>query len=120
MKDFDLTKTTPVNWLMGSALMISRSAIEKIGMMDEKLFLYMSEVDWAQRFWENGYTVIYYPSAKLYHYHKRESKGRFGVLDVLFKRETRWHITDAIYYFKKHGIFRPNIVVQSAQFQVKV
>ncbi len=108
MRDVDLRQPTRVDWLMGSALMTSRSVCEHVGLMDQQFFLYMSEVDWARRFWDNGYAVLYYPSAQLYHYHKRESKGRFGIFDVLFKRETRWHIADAIRYFIKHGIRVPH------------
>jgi len=37
---------------MGSALMTTRKAINKVGLMDENLFLYMSDVDWAKRFWK--------------------------------------------------------------------
>jgi len=57
--------------------------------MDEKLFLYMSDIDWARRFWENGFKVIYYPDSEMYHYHKRESKGRLGLLDVLLNKQSR-------------------------------
>src|SRR3989344_3833069 len=57
----DLSKVQPVDWLMGSALMARREAINKIGLMDENFFLYFSDIDWAKRFWENGYKVVYYP-----------------------------------------------------------
>lgn len=103
MKDTDTSRTIPVGWLMGSALMTTKKAIEKIGLMDEHFFLYMSEVDWARRFWENGYQVVYYPEARMYHYHKRSSKGTLALFDVFFRKETRWHLKDAISYFKKYG-----------------
>ena len=104
MKNIDHSKLHPTDWLMGSAFMVNRKAIDKVGPMDENMFLYMSDVDWPRRFWENGYRVLYYPDSKLYHYHKRDSKGCFGILDILIKKESRWHIIDAIRYFKKHGI----------------
>ena len=102
MKKESRNKVSEVDWLMGSALMFSKKAIQKIGLMDENLFLYMSEVDWAKRFWENGYKVVYFSEAKMYHYHRRGSKGRFDAFDI-FKKETRWHILDAIKYFIKNG-----------------
>lgn len=101
--DNDKTKILETDWVMGSALMTTKEAIRKIGYMDENLFLYMSEVDWAKRFWENGYRVIYFPEAQMYHYHRRGSKGKFDIFDII-KKETRWHIIDAIKYFRKHGI----------------
>jgi GT2 family glycosyltransferase len=78
--------------------------LERVGTMDESLFHYFSDVDWARRFWENGYTVVYYPMAAMAHYHGRTSKGHLGILDAIFNRATRWHIKDAIRYFWKHGI----------------
>lgn len=99
----DRTKISETDWLMGSALMTTKKAIYDVGLMDENLFLYMSEVDWAHRFWENGYKVVYFPEAQMYHYHRRGSKGKFDAFDII-KKETRWHISDAIRYFRKYGI----------------
>lgn len=104
LKDKDLTKPLAVDWLMGSALMVSKDAVEKVGLMDEKFFLYMSDVDWPRRFWDNGYTVMFYPDVAMYHYHRRESRSALGELDALFNKQTRQHIKDAIRYFRKHGI----------------
>lgn len=107
MEDANLTKTIPVDWLMGSAVMVSRKAIEKVGLMDEHFFHYMSDVDWPRRFWERGFSIIFLPEAKMYHYHQRSSKGKLSIFDPLFVRETRWHLRDAIRYFNKYGFTIP-------------
>jgi GT2 family glycosyltransferase len=104
MRDSDLTQPCDVDWLMGSALMTSRNALTMVGLMDESFFLYYSEVDWALRFWENGYRVVYDPSVSLYHYHQRESNGYGPILDLLLRRQARWHVSDGIRFFSKHGI----------------
>ena len=106
MKDVDLSRTIPVDWLMGSALMVSKKAIAKVGLMDEHLFHYMSDVDWPRRFWENKYRVVFYPEAAMYHYHRHDSRGALGILDVFINRQTRWHIMDGFRYFIKYGIRR--------------
>lgn len=100
----DLSGVMPVDWVSGAAFMTTRRAMESVGFLDERLFHYFSDVDWAWRFWENDFTVAYYPMASLYHYHGRTSKGRFGILDPFLNQATRWHIRDAIHYFRKHGI----------------
>lgn len=104
MRSSDPAQVQEVDWVSGAAFMTSRQALERVGVMDESLFHYFSDVDWARRFWENGYTVVYNPMAAMYHYHGRTSKGRFGVLDAIVNRATRWHIKDAVHYFMKHGI----------------
>jgi hypothetical protein len=104
MRDRTITKPTTVDWVSGSALMTTRAAMERVGLLDESLFHYFSDVDWAWRFWENGFGVVFYPLASLVHALGRTSKGRFGIFDPLFNQATRWHIADALTYFHKHGI----------------
>ncbi|OGI16400.1 MAG: hypothetical protein A3J63_01810 [Candidatus Moranbacteria bacterium RIFCSPHIGHO2_02_FULL_40_12b] len=102
MKDYDHKKIKEVDWLMGSALLVSRKAVSKAGLMDPRFFMYMEDVDWCRRFWENGYKVIYYPEAKMYHYHgKASAKGGF-IGSLLFNKLTWIHINSAIKYFKKY------------------
>src|SRR3989344_608136 len=102
MHDADRSKVLEVDWLFGSPIMISHAGIDKVGLMDERFFLYLSDIDWPRRFWENGFKVVYYPFSKMYHYHIRHSKGRYGLLDFILKPEGRWHLMDAIRYFKKY------------------
>lgn len=108
MKDADLSKTQDVNWISGAVFMTSKSAIEKVGLLDESLYHYFSDVDWARRFWENGLRVTYFTEAKIFHYHGQSSRGRFGPLEFIFNRATRWHIKDAANYFRKYGLQAPS------------
>ena len=102
MADADTSKIQTPDWLMGSALMVSRAAVDQVGLMDERFFMYFEDVDWARRFWHNGYKVVYFPEAIFYHYHQRESKSRFGVWDAILNRKTRWHIHSALKFFLKY------------------
>jgi len=102
MADSDPQKIQTPDWLMGSALMVSRKALKKVGPMDERFFMYFEDVDWARRFWHNGYKIIYYPEAVMYHYHQRESKSKLGLLAPLFNKKTRWHIVSALKFFRKY------------------
>jgi GT2 family glycosyltransferase len=102
MRDSDHEKIIEADWIMGSALMIPRSAIEKVGIMDPRFFMYMEDVDWCRRFWESGYKVIYYPFSVMYHYHgKGSDKG--NVLQSLLLNKLTWiHISSGIKYFIKY------------------
>ncbi len=102
MKDYDHETARPVDWLTGSALFTSRRAIETVGPMDERFFMYMEDVDWCRRFWEAGLKVVYYPEALVYHYHaKGSAKGGF-LLSLLMNRLTWYHIESALKYFAKY------------------
>jgi len=43
-----------VDFINGCGLMISRTAIEKIGLLDEKYFMYWEETDWCARLKRSG------------------------------------------------------------------
>jgi len=103
MKDFDHQSTQEVDWLMGSSLMASRESIDKVGLMDPQFRMYMEDVDWCRRFWEAGYSVVYFPAAQMYHYHGRGSASK-GVIRSLLSNKLTWtHILSAIKYFIKYA-----------------
>jgi len=102
MADSDVDKIQTPDWLMGSAIMVNKQVIEKVGGMDERFFMYFEDVDWARRFWHNDFKVVYFPEAVMYHYHQRESKSKLGLFDPIFNKKTRWHIKSAIKFFWKY------------------
>lgn len=102
LADEDLSRPRTVDWLIGSAMLVSREKALEIGPMDNRFFMYMEDVDWCRRFWERGYKVIYFPEAFVYHYHGKGSAkgGFFGSL--LSNRLTWYHIESALKYFWKY------------------
>lgn len=97
----EITKPIPVDWLMGSAMMVRKSDLEKVGLFDEKFFMYFEDVDWSRRFWENGLKVIYFPQSVMYHYHFQSSKKK-SLFDSLLTKYARIHIKSALKYFIKY------------------
>lgn len=100
MLDFDHNSNIPVDWLFGAFILAKKSAIEKVGMLDEGYFLYIGDTDWCRMFWENGYKVYYVADSKMIHYHHRESAANPG-LSGIFNYVTRVHVKDFIHYAKK-------------------
>jgi len=103
IKDYDYKTPRDVDWVMGSAMMVTRAALKTIGLMDERFFMYFEDVDWCRRFWQAGLRVVYFPYAKMYHYHQRLSATHQGVLGI-FNKATRIHISSAVKYFQKYGL----------------
>lgn len=102
MKDFNHREAKEVDWVLGSAMLVSSAAASKIGPMDKRFFMYFEDVDWCRRFWESGFKVVYFPEAKMYHYHLRASKKRGGILDIFVNKYTWIHISSAVKYFWKY------------------
>jgi GT2 family glycosyltransferase len=98
----DLTEPTPVDWLMGSAMLVRKKDLEKVGGFDERYFMYFEDVDWARRFWEAGLQVVYYPKVTMYHHHFQSSK-KSSLWQSMFNKYARIHVGSAIKYFKKFG-----------------
>lgn len=104
MKDVNHNEIQTPDWIMGSSMMISRTALEKVGLMDnDNFFMYFEDVDWCRRFWDNGFVVVYYPNAIMYHYLGRGSKSKLGIFDAIFNKKTHWHIKSAINFFWKYS-----------------
>jgi len=102
MKDFDRASTSDVDWLLGAALLVRGQALKEVGLMDERFFLYFEDVDWCRRFHEAGWRVVYFPEAKMHHYHGRISKKSGGVSDIFFNKYTWIHLASAAKYFWKY------------------
>lgn len=51
----------------GAAMMVKREVIDKIGYMPEIYFLYYEEHDWCSKMRDNGYKLIYQPTALIIH-----------------------------------------------------
>jgi len=99
----EVTEPIPVDWLMGSAMMVRSKDLEKVGGFDEVYFMYFEDVDWARRFWENGLKVVYFPKVTMYHYHFQSSK-KGSIWKSAFNKYARIHVQSAIKYFRKFGL----------------
>jgi GT2 family glycosyltransferase/glycosyltransferase involved in cell wall biosynthesis len=57
-----------VHWVSGACMVVRRKAVDDVGLMDERFFLYWEDADWCKRMWDGGWKVIYFPLASLVHY----------------------------------------------------
>jgi len=109
MEDWDHKEIRTVDWILGAAIMTRKSAIDKIGLLDERFFLYFEDVDWCRRFWKAGYKVFYIANAEMVHRHQRISAKESG-LKSLLSRATRIHLVSGIKYFLKYKFkTKPNL-----------
>lgn len=106
MADFDHAADRDVDWLLGAAFIVRRAALEQVGPMDERYFMYFEDTDWCRRFWEGGWRVTYHPAAELVHFHDRGSAREVWFLAPLVNRAARAHIVSWFKYLLKNR-FRP-------------
>ena len=82
-------------------MIVRKKAVEEVGLMDDRFFLYFEDVDWCFRMWENGWQVAYVAEAAMIHKHMRTSANK------LFNRATREHFKSLFYFLLKHGFRLP-------------
>lgn len=58
----------PVEVINGCFWVVRRLALEQVGLLDERFFIYAEDVDWCKRFNESGWAVVYFPGAEAMHY----------------------------------------------------
>jgi GT2 family glycosyltransferase len=68
MSDFDHRTTAPVEVLNGWFLVLRRSAVDRVGMLDPQFFMYGEDVDWCYRFRQAGEKIVFFAEAGAIHY----------------------------------------------------
>lgn len=87
-----------VGWVMGAFLFLKREVFEKTHGFDEKIFMYMEEVEWCRRVRDLGYGIWYTPKFTITHVDKASAFGDPKELTKIFRRE----ILGLVYYLRKH------------------
>jgi N-acetylglucosaminyl-diphospho-decaprenol L-rhamnosyltransferase len=83
------------DFVMGACMLVRRAAVDQVGPLDEGYFLFSEEVDWAYRFRQAGWKVLFYPGAEAYHVVGASHRGR------RFNELVRGHVR---YMAKHHGL----------------
>jgi lipopolysaccharide/colanic/teichoic acid biosynthesis glycosyltransferase len=95
MLDYDHATPRKVDWLLGACLLVRREAVESVGLMDERFFLYFEDVDWCYRMKQEGWAVYYYPDAIVVHSYARDSAQK------VINRSFIAHLASLIRYYEK-------------------
>ena len=71
--------------LVGSFMLVRRSVLDKIGLLDESFFMYGEDIDLSYRIVNQGFKNYYYPDTTIIHY-KGEStkKGNLNYVRVFY------------------------------------
>jgi GT2 family glycosyltransferase len=78
-----------VDIVFGTAMLLRRSALEAIGLLDEEFFAYHEDVDWCTRARRSGWRLRYVPSAIVYHrMHASTTGGYCGPISYLSARNS--------------------------------
>lgn len=75
-----------VDWVSGACLLTKKDVFEEIGLLDEKLFMYMEEVEFCFRARKKGFLTAYLPKALIMHKNLGSSQsGKTGAVLNIYK-----------------------------------
>ena len=82
----DKDRIHQVEILCGAFMMLRKSALDEVGLLDEDFFMYGEDIDMSYRLLNAGYKNIYYPESTIIHY-KGEStkKGSLNYVLTFYK-----------------------------------
>jgi N-acetylglucosaminyl-diphospho-decaprenol L-rhamnosyltransferase len=76
---FDHAEVRDAEVVMGAVWLVRRQAILEVGPADDSFFLFSEETDWAYRFRQAGWKVLFFPGAGATHVYAASHKGRLFV-----------------------------------------
>ncbi|MDY0093681.1 MAG: glycosyltransferase [Candidatus Vecturithrix sp.] len=90
-----------VDYAISAMWLLKHEVVERIGLLDEKIFYAPEDVDYCLRIWKAGYTVVYDTSVSCVHHTQEISRG------FRLNRAMLDHTLGLVYYFRKHRyVFR--------------
>ncbi|MBR5958749.1 MAG: glycosyltransferase [Salinivirgaceae bacterium] len=63
-----------VDVLAGAFMLLRRSALDKVGLLDEDFFMYGEDIDLSYRIIQGGYKNYYFPETRIIHYKGESTK----------------------------------------------
>jgi N-acetylglucosaminyl-diphospho-decaprenol L-rhamnosyltransferase len=87
-----------VDWAVGAALLLRREAVDAIGGLDKRFFMYVEDLEWCWRATKRGWEIWFEPGALVRHVGNASGAQRYGA------RRTKTYSANAYAFFEReHG-----------------
>lgn len=88
-----------VDWVSGASMILRRTMLDEIGLLDEGLFTYYDDVDLCLRAHRAGWETWYVPASRVVHLEGASS----GITEVARRRPPYWFDARRRFLLKNHG-----------------
>ncbi len=88
-----------VDWVSGASMILRRTMLEQIGLLDEGLFTYFEDVDLCLRARRAGWETWYVPASRVVHLEGASS----GITETARPRPAYWFEARRRFMLKSHG-----------------
>jgi N-acetylglucosaminyl-diphospho-decaprenol L-rhamnosyltransferase len=88
-----------VDWAVGAALLLRRAAIDDVGPLDERFFMYAEDLEWCWRARQRGWRIRFEPGSLVRHVGNASGKTGYG------GRRTAAYLRNTYrFYGEAHGL----------------
>ncbi|MDX1688697.1 MAG: glycosyltransferase family 2 protein [Candidatus Promineifilaceae bacterium] len=95
MEEWDVMEPRAVEVLLGACIMVRREALDDVGYLDERFFMYSEEVDFCYRLQKAGWSLYWVPQAQVVHHGGQST--RQAATDMFLRL-----YEGKLLYFRKH------------------
>jgi N-acetylglucosaminyl-diphospho-decaprenol L-rhamnosyltransferase len=92
------TAVREVGWVQSSAMLVRRTAAQRVGWLDPEFFVYSDETDFCKRLHDAGWRVLFVPRARAVHHDQLTTDTA-----AMRRRIVEFHRNREL-YFRKHGM----------------
>jgi len=90
-------KITQVDWVKGGLLMVRKDVFTKLSGFDEKIFMYIEDMELCYRAKLRGFQTFFYPDVLVVHEEHGSTNRSFAIVNIY---------QNLLYFYKKHRSFR--------------
>ena len=103
MRDWDIRTPRQVDVLLGACLLLRRTTLDQVGMLDERYFMYSEEVDLCYRLRKGGWGLFWIPQARVVHFGGQSTRQASSEMFL------RLYEAKLTYFRKNHGNFKAQL-----------
>ena len=114
LDDLDDDGVYEIDCLVGAFMLVRKTTIDDIGLLDDTFFMYGEDIDWCYRIKQAGWRIVYFGEAEIIHY-----KGASSEDKKTKKRNPKliYEFYRAMYvFYRKHYTKKYNIFVNIAVY----
>lgn len=92
-------RPSELDFITAACVLVKQEIIKKIGMLDERFFLYYEDVEWSLRARKAGFKLLWAPKAKIYH-KVHASAGKLADPVIWY-----YHVRNVLLTVREHAPF---------------
>jgi GT2 family glycosyltransferase len=98
---------TKVDWVKGGCMMVRKSVFTKLSGFDEKIFMYIEDMEFCYRAKKAGYNTYFFPDVSIRHADQGSSSRSFAVVQIY---------KGILYFYKKHRSYGEYALIKTVLY----